>query len=136
MKLLHNFPIFYRLDDKRLRNILEIGNEIGFELGKTVIKQYERSSTIYLILQGGVEVQKNGKQLAKLGVGQFIGEMAFLDDMPTERSADVITIAKTKCLAIPGSSWYSFLEKNPDVAIEVIRSLAARLREVNEALIT
>ena len=134
IRLLRNVPIFYNLNDDSLRSLLEIANEASFLPGKTIMKEGSRDDTLHIILAGRVEVQKNGKPIAKLGIGQFFGEMAFLDDLPSERSADVVSVEQTRCIAIPGWSWYSFLRKNPDVAIEVIRTLGHRLREANEAL--
>jgi len=134
IRLLRNVPIFYNLNDDSLRSLLEIANEASFLPGKTIMKEGSRDDTLHIILAGRVEVQKNGKPIANLGIGQFFGEMAFLDDLPSERSADVVSVEQTRCIAIPGWSWYSFLRKNPDVAIEVIRTLGHRLREANEAL--
>lgn len=71
---------------------------------------------------------KKGVAIATLREGQFFGEMAFLNDRPTGRSADIIAVDKTRCLSIKGPVWYAFLRKNPDVAIEVIRTLANRQR--------
>jgi CRP/FNR family transcriptional regulator, cyclic AMP receptor protein len=132
--LLRNVPIFNNLNDESLRSLLEIVDEVKFPPGKVIVKEGSRDDTLHIILAGRVEVRKRGNALAYLGIGQFFGEMAFLDDLPSERSADVISIEQTRCIAIPGWSWYSFLRKNPDVAIEVIRTLGHRLREANEAL--
>jgi CRP-like cAMP-binding protein len=134
VSLLRNVPIFYNLNDDSLRSLLEIVEEVSFPSGEAIVKEGSRDDTLHIILAGSVEVRKSGKAIANLGIGQFFGEMAFLDDLPNERSADVVSIEQTRCIAIPGWSWYSFLRKNPDVAIEVIRTLGHRLREANEAL--
>ena len=131
---LRNVPILYKLDEAKLQRLSEIGKELNFESGMTIIKEFEPDRTFYLILQGTVEVRKGNFVLSKLGAGQFFGEMAFVDDIPTERSANVVATEQLKCLAIQGWSWYNFLRSNPDVSIEVIRVLASRLREANEAL--
>lgn len=115
--------------------ILEIGKETSFETNAFIAKEYDRDRTLYIILKGAVEVRKENKLLAKLGAGQFFGEMAFLDYLPTERSADVVATEPTKCLAIPGWSWYNFLRANGDVAVEVMRSMAARLRGANQSFV-
>jgi len=131
---LRNVPIFYNLNEHAIKSLLEIANEVTSPPGKTIVKEGSRDDTLHVILAGSVEVRKNGKTIATLGPGQFFGEMAFLDDLPSERSADVVSVAETRSISIPGWSWYSFLRKNPDVAIEVIRTLGHRLREANEAL--
>jgi PPM family protein phosphatase len=135
VKALRNVPIFYNLNEEAMKSLLEISSEVTFDPGKMIVKEGSRDDTLHVILEGRVEVRKSGKTIADLGVGQFFGEMAFLDDLPSERSADVVALQRTRCLSIPGWSWYSFLRKNPDVAIEVIRTLGHRLRESNESRI-
>lgn len=134
LNLLHNVVAFYNLDDKTLKEVLKMGNQVTFPPSKVIVKEGDRETTMYLVLSGGVEVRKKGNVIAKLGAGQFFGEMAFLDNMPTERSADVVAIEETSCFALPAWGWYDFLKKNPEVAIEVIRALAVRLRELNQRL--
>jgi CRP-like cAMP-binding protein len=134
MKALRNVPIFYNLNDEAIKSLLHIATEENFPSGKLIVKEGSRDDILHVILSGKVEVRKMGKILASLSTGQFFGEMAFLDDLPSERSADVVSLELTRTLTIPGWSWYSFLRKNPDVAIEVIRTLGHRLREANEAL--
>ena len=134
VKTLRNVPIFYNLNDDAIKSLLSIASETSFPSGKLIVKEGSRDDTLHVILSGAVEVRKKSKKIARLGVGQFFGEMAFLDDLPSERSADVVSVEETESLCIPGWSWYSFLRKNPDVAIEVIRTLGHRLREANEAL--
>jgi len=134
IKLLHNVPIFFDLDDKALKSIVEVSTEATFAPNKPIIQEGGYGDSLHLILVGKVEVRKGGKPISSLGIGQFFGEMAFLDDLSRKRSADVIAVDETRCLVIPAWSWYNFLRKNPDVAIEVIRSLAHRLRDANESL--
>ena len=132
-RLLRGVPIFYRLGDDSLKVLLEIGRRVTFPSQTIIITEGGSGSELHLILRGLVSVRKKGKEIARLGRGQFFGEMAFLDDLPARRTADVFSIEETDCLEIPGSSWYTYLRQNPDAAIEVIRTLAHRLREANEA---
>ena len=134
VRALRNVPIFYNLNDDSIRSLLDIASDSSYPVGKVIVKEGSRDDNLHVILSGSVEVRKNGKTIASLGNGQFFGEMAFLDDLPSERSADVVSTSPTRSLSIPGWSWYAFLRRNPDVAIEVIRTLGHRLREANEAL--
>ncbi len=133
VRALRNVPIFYNLNDDSIKSLLEIASEASHPPGKIIVKEGSRDDTLHVILNGAVEVRKNGKTITSLGNGQFFGEMAFLDDLPSERSADVVSIEPTRSLSIPGWSWYAFLRRNPDVAIEVIRTLGHRLREAERS---
>ena len=100
LKLLHNVPIFFDLDSEALKSITTISTQATFEPGKKIIQEGGYGDSLHLILVGKVEVRKNGKMIATLGIGQFFGEMAFLDDLSRKRSADVVAIEETKCLVI------------------------------------
>jgi CRP-like cAMP-binding protein len=91
------------------------------------MREGEQSVVFHVILSGKVEIVKKGKRLSKLGTGEFFGEMGlFTGDT---RSADVIALDPTRCLALTAWSFRSFLRHNPSIAFEVIRTLALRLSE-------
>jgi CRP/FNR family transcriptional regulator, cyclic AMP receptor protein len=134
IELLRAVPIFHDMQDKDLESLLEVANEATFPPGHVIVQDGSFLADFYIILQGKVEVRKKETPLAHLKTGDFFGEMAFLNDKPTGRSADIVAIEQTRCLFIKGAHVYSFLRKNPDVAIEIMRVLANRLREMNWAL--
>jgi CRP-like cAMP-binding protein len=134
VELLRNVPLFYELDDDDLESLLDDASEETFAAGQAIVNDGSFLADLYIILNGRVEVRKKGNVLATLGKSQFFGEMAFLNDEPTGRSADIVAIEETRCLKIKGPVWYAFLRKNPDVAIEVIRALARRLRNTSWTL--
>lgn len=68
-------PIF-RLAEKRLLDPEQL-----------LLRDREKNETLYLILQGQCRVMKNGREVALLGPGQFIGELSFLSGEAV--SADV-----------------------------------------------
>jgi CRP-like cAMP-binding protein len=131
IEMLQQVPIFYQMNKDILESLLKDATEETFTSGQTIIKDGSFLADLFVILSGKVEVKKKGTELATLSKGQFFGEMAFLNDAPTGRSADIVATEETKCLKIKGPVWYSFLRKNPDVAIEVIRTLANRLRNTS-----
>lgn len=132
--LLHTVPILSGLEDKALESLLNEADEESFPADSVIVKDGSFLADLYIILRGKVEVRKKNIVIARLGKGQFFGEMAFLNDSPTGRSADIVAVDETSCLKINGPVWYAFLRRHPDVAIEVIRVLADRLRNTNWAL--
>jgi CRP/FNR family transcriptional regulator, cyclic AMP receptor protein len=134
MGYLKQVPVLQGLEDKSLESLRRDAEEETYSSGKVIVKEGSLLSDLYIILRGRVEVRRKGASIAKLGRGQFFGEMAFLNEEPTGRSADIVAMEETDCLRIKGPAWYSFLRKNPDVAIEVIRTLTSRLRSTDWAL--
>jgi CRP/FNR family transcriptional regulator, cyclic AMP receptor protein len=121
-------PLFAGLDDKELETIAESGREVSFEAGKKILQQGEHGLAFLLILDGTVEVNKDGKRLAKLGKGQFFGEMTVIDDQP--RSADVVAIEPTACFGLTAWSFNAVIGSNPSIAKQIMKELVRRLRQV------
>lgn len=131
LDFLRNVPLFKDLKEEALRALLADSREETFPAGYTILRDGSQLADFYIIVKGKVEVRKKKLALARLKRGQFFGEMAFVNDLPTGRSADIIASEETTCLIMPGAKWYAFLRKNPDVSIEVIRTIASRLREAD-----
>ena len=128
---LKGVQLFSGLDDKNLERIAESGRQVFFEAGTKIVQQGELGLAFLLILDGGVEVIRDGKRLASLGRGQFFGEMTAVDDQP--RSADVIATGPTTCFGLPAWSFDAMLAGNPSVAKQMIRELVRRLRQVENS---
>jgi len=126
--------MFSELEPKQLASLLEESTIKTYEEGATIIEDGSLLADMYIIVKGKVGVRKKGRLIARLDDGQFFGEMAVLNAEPTGRSADVLATERTTCIRIRGLAWTAFLRKNPDVAIEVIRHLAARLRKTSRSL--
>ena len=128
--MLGKVPLFSGLGEKALRAIAEVGKEVNFESGKTILKQGEPGLSFLLVLEGKVEVRKKGKTVATTGPGGFFGEMTVFDDKP--RSADIVAVEPTKCFGMTNWSFFPVLRSNPSVAIGIIEELVRRLRRLEE----
>ncbi|MCR4405033.1 MAG: cyclic nucleotide-binding domain-containing protein [Candidatus Acetothermia bacterium] len=133
VKLLKGVPLFSRFSDRQLGAIHKTAKEREFEPGTPIVREGDQSNLgFYLILDGQVEVRKGNQTLAKLGSGQFFGEMSLLDDQP--RSADVVPMTKTKCLVLTRWDIKGLIKTYPDIAMTMLEELARRLRETDKAL--
>jgi CRP/FNR family cyclic AMP-dependent transcriptional regulator len=130
--MLAKAPIFSTLSDRQRRRLSREGVEKVYKSGDTVVAQGQGGLGFYLILDGAVEVRKGRRVLAKLGPGQFFGEMSLLDDQP--RSADVVAAEPTRCLVLSKWEFWGFASSQPSVLRGVLREMARRLRETDRAL--
>ncbi len=133
IKWLKQVPIFENLEDKQLKKLQSAFTTKKFKEGEVIAKEGEMSVAFYLVSDGEVEVRKGKKTIANLGRGQFFGEMTLLDKYP--RSADVIAKTDTTCLVLPSLQFESLMLTQPKVALEIMRVLARRLREVEKNII-
>jgi CRP/FNR family transcriptional regulator, cyclic AMP receptor protein len=68
--------------------------------------------------------------LASLGVGEIFGEMALLDG--SERTADATAMTDCDLLVLDHRDFIPFLERRPDLCINLLRLFCRRLRQTNE----
>jgi CRP-like cAMP-binding protein len=132
IKALRESPIFSGASTEDLRDVVSKSVERSYEAGRTIVKQGELGIGFYLILEGQVNVVRNGKKIATLGKGNFFGEMGLLHKQP--RSADVITTEPTKCLVLSEFNFWGIISTHPRVARGLVFELARRLRETDKAL--
>lgn len=103
------------------------------EPGTVVCREGEPGDTFYLVAEGAlaVTIEAGSKtcELARLGPGEFFGELAHLRS--ARRSATVRAITPAQLWLLGGSDFRELLAREPEVAAIVER--AARLREAANA---
>ena len=115
---LRRFPLFKPLDYLDLVKILNILKVEHYKEGDRIIREGEESDKLYIVLTGGVEVRKSGKQLAEFSPGFFFGEMGLIDESP--RSADVLALESTRLLVVPHADFRNMLNQESRMALKVL----------------
>ncbi len=126
VELLRSVPLFRGIPDTGLTSIARQLTERNYESGAVIVKQGEPGVGFYLIDEGKVEVEQNGRALRTMGSGNFFGELALMEDVP--RTASVIARAPTRCLLLVRWNFRAILKENPDIAIRILETAVQRLR--------
>jgi CRP/FNR family transcriptional regulator, cyclic AMP receptor protein len=91
---------------------------------------------MFIIQSGRVKISKRirgvEKTLATLDKGEFLGEMAILNDKP--RSASAETLEECEMLVIDRKTFDALIRGNAEIAVRFIKRLADRLRETNDQM--
>ena len=100
-------------------------------MGDTIFTAGDPGETLYVVQQGEVEILAGDELLDTLGPGEIFGEMALIDHEPRSASAR----AKTDCLLVEldEQRFLFSVQNNPLFALEVLRTLARRLRAKSPA---
>ena len=130
--LIAKAPLFSRVTKKGLDAIAEKAVSKEFPAGTRIVSAGTTGTGFYLILSGAAEVIRDGETVAKLGAGDFFGEMALLDGAP--RSADVVATEDTICLVLSLWALKGIIAVTPDIAVEMLEELVQRLRKTEHAL--
>jgi flavin reductase (DIM6/NTAB) family NADH-FMN oxidoreductase RutF len=125
-QLLATAPVFSALSPDLLEPLLASGEERSFEAGVTIVRQGDPGEDLYLIVEGRVRVERDGRAVKSLGEGEFFGEVAVLDGRP--RSADVVADTAVRTIGLSRTVVRDALEREPRAAWAMLQVLAARLR--------
>jgi len=128
--ILAKVSIFSGLKRKQLDAVIGASKERSYKAGAAVVDAGSSGVGFFMVMEGKLEVRKKGNVLARLGRGDYFGEMALLTNSP--RIADVVAVAPTKCLVLSIWSFSSLVKGDPEIALSLTRTMAKRLSE-NEA---
>lgn len=133
-------PFLQPLGVTYLKKILSLSKIRKFEQNEIITPEGAYDSWVYILLSGAVKIIKHSKEIAILDqTGDTFGELAVIDGKA--RSASVVTVSDTVCLAIDAS----FMGETKDPKEQLIfisifyrlfaEILATRLRNTNEELV-
>jgi CRP-like cAMP-binding protein len=111
--------------------LAERATEIDFPAGHVIARQGEIGTGFFVVVDGTVRVVRDGTELARLGRGDFFGELSVLDREP--RNASVVAVTPARCLALASWDFDEAITASPVIALAILRGLATRLREATEA---
>jgi CRP-like cAMP-binding protein len=100
-----------------------------FGEGQRAVRQGISGSAFYIVLEGEASVLVDGTERARLGRGDYFGEISALTgELPT---ADIRAETVLRCLMLPGSQLEPFLLEHPTVMLRMLQSEARRVRDAN-----
>jgi CRP-like cAMP-binding protein len=129
---LKKVPLFSALNRRHLDVIARHADEVKRDAGTTLARQGARGLEFLLIVEGSARVEKDGKVIARLGAGDFFGEMSLLDGKP--RSATVVADSPVALLVVDMRSFSGLLDTVPGLSKKVMATLCERLRAADETL--
>ena len=140
-------PVKLREDEEHLRqiafpslsareacNLYKTGVWRDVDVGESLVEHDRTNRRFSVILTGIADVTYRGDKVAELGEGQFVGEI----DSYAEKRAGLDVVAKTgtRVLCWHRTTLNQFLERRPDVALALERSIGLHLRQLLETLET
>ena len=117
-----------------LASALQYGD---YTRGETVFTEGEQGDTLFIVLTGKVKVGRraaDGREnmLSVMGPSDMFGELSLFDPGPRTATASVLTDARLASLA--HTSLRPWISDRPEIAEQLLRVLARRLRRTNDAL--
>lgn len=135
-RVLHQIPLFRKLNFKELSKILEITELKTFDPGLTLIRENEPGEDMYIIVRGKVSVENHGNAIAELKMGSFFGEMSLIDNRG--RNATIKAMDKTTVLILGRNPLLELFKKEYKLGVKIlwalIQNMNKRLRVNDEKI--
>lgn len=98
----------------------------SFAAGAEIFRTGSPGDVMYGVLEGRVEIRRDGRVLAVMERGEVFGEMAVIDHGP--RSADAVALTAVRLAAVPPLRFMRLLQTNPFFGVQMMQNLCHKLR--------
>ena len=130
LETLASISLFADLSRPDLLAVSHTFEEETFADGQRILRQGFGGTGFYVIMQGEAAVLIDGKERARLGRGDFFGEISILLDEPP--SADIVALTPLVCIALPRDQLAEWLATKPTVMLRMLQAEARRLRAASQ----
>jgi len=126
-EMLQAIPLFRNLEDDDLEIIAAHLHKESFPKGAIVFQEGEMGDSMYLVESGQVQVigQEEEEAIAKMGPGNFVGDIALLLGQP--RTAALEVTIDAQLWALKKDDFDDLIVTRPTIALEMMRELSRRL---------
>jgi transcriptional regulator with PAS, ATPase and Fis domain len=135
---LRRVAVLRRLPLGDLDRLVSRGRPLRFRAGERLIEEGHLGNEVFLIVEGRVAIHRElsrgePRVIAVRGPGDWVGEMALIEDLP--RSASVTAETDVGVLCIPKDAFLEVVTGHSAAAVDLLRAVIARLCESDTAQI-
>jgi CRP/FNR family cyclic AMP-dependent transcriptional regulator len=131
--LLSRVPLFAGLSRRHVKRLAEAATDARYRPGTTMVLEGKSGDTFFVIVDGEADVLRGVRRVARLGPGDFFGEIALLDGGP--RTATVEARTPVLAMRLGRATFNQMLKVEPKVGVKILDEVAHRIRE-REKLLT
>jgi CRP/FNR family cyclic AMP-dependent transcriptional regulator len=121
-------PLFQGLSKQQLRRISSLMTSIDRPAGEVLTREGELGSEFIIVLEGEVEVRQTDRVIATRHPGDYVGEIALLDERP--RTASVVATTPVSIEVLNRREFLSLLAEAPELSEQIMATMARRLAEL------
>ena len=100
--------------------------------GEVLFRAGDPGDSMFVVLEGALEIRVGDKVVENAVRGAIIGEMALIDQSP--RGAMVVVKENSKLVKIDQRRFHFLIQQNPFFATHVMKVIADRLRQMNKLI--
>jgi CRP-like cAMP-binding protein len=120
-------PLFASLSKQELRLLLHQADHVRYPGRYRVVKEGEVGEEFWMVVEGELAVLRGGAEVARLGPGDYFGELAVIAS--STRDATVEAKTPVELLVIDRKHFWATIEGSPALLRKLLIGLAHRLHE-------
>jgi CRP/FNR family transcriptional regulator, cyclic AMP receptor protein len=129
--------IFHEVDRAALSGLASRSQPVHFPRGHLAFAEGDPGDRLYVIIEGKVKIGRRSpcgrdNLLTILGPSDVFGELSIFDPGPRTSSASAVT--RVHAISIDRDAMSAWIARHPDIAGQLLRLLARRLRHTNDSL--
>ena len=128
LDVLAKVPLLAGLDKKALGQLSGMLKDRTFRAGDTAIDEGAQGVGFFIVLDGTATVSIGGRQVRRLGPGDWFGEIALLAS-DSVRTATVTAETDLKCVGMTAWEFRPYLAEHPDIAWQIMGTMAHRIAD-------
>lgn len=129
IQLLKALPLFAPLSSQDLERVAQLTDEVDVPAGRVLMRQGDNGEEMFIVVSGGLAIERDGRSLGSRGPGEPVGEMALISKGP--RSATVTAEVPTRLLVLAHREFHALVDRFPAIRLSLLEVLAARLRSLD-----
>lgn len=138
VELLRNIALFAKIEPSKLKLLAFASERVIYAAGQELFHQGDSGDTAYIVIEGVADVLVDGPdgpiQVASVGKGAIVGEIAILCDVPRTATVRAGEGQPLTTLSISKDLFFQMICEYPQMAIEIMRELASRLEKTTGQL--
>jgi CRP-like cAMP-binding protein len=125
-------PLFHNLSRNDLVALAKVTEDLEVEEGKVLAREGDIGHEFFVIVDGEVDVAKEGETVRRLGSGEFFGEIALIWESP-RRTATVTAATSVRLFVLTRPAFRGLIDHHPDIEEKVLEALEERVRTTKSA---
>ncbi len=125
---LQKVELFSELETDMLALVASIATQIEAKRGHVLVQQDRPLSTLYVVLEGRIEMSRDGQPVFHVGPDETIGNWALFDEQPSVVTATAVE--DTSLLRIDREDFFDLLADHSEMTREVFQALFKRVRSL------
>lgn len=128
--LLENVDLLEGARSEQLARVAAIADLVEAEPEARLLKRGDPPDAMYVVVEGEVELRREGATITVASDGTAFGTWALVDDRPSVVDATVLEGQEATLLRVLRWEFQDLLDDSPELALGILQGLSRRLRQL------